>query len=94
MNKPANICGLAVARLRRENDLTQAELQRRCRAAGWTVARSVIAKVENQTRSVSDLELVALARALGVKVPKLLGAPRKNKLAARQRQTQKWHGKS
>jgi len=73
MTAPANICGPAVARLRRKRDLTQAELQHLCRAAGWTVARSVLAKVENQTRSVSDRELVALARALRVNVARLLG---------------------
>lgn len=75
MTKPANICGPAVARLRRKNGYTQHELRRRCEAAGWPVARSVLAKVERQTRSVSDHELVALALALGVNVAKLLGAP-------------------
>lgn len=76
MTTPANICGPAVARQRRKLDLTQAELQHRCRASGWKVARSVLAKIENQTRSVSDLELVALARALRVDVTRLLGARR------------------
>lgn len=72
MTMPANLCGPAVARLRRKNDFTQTELRQRCRLAGWNVARSVLAKVENQSRSVSDFELVALARALGVPVPRLL----------------------
>lgn len=76
MSKPANICGQAVARLRRKLDLTQLELQHRCHVAGWPVARSVLAKVENQTRSVSDRELVTLARALRVNVARLLGARR------------------
>lgn len=76
MTAPANICGPAVARLRRKRDLTQLELQHRCHAAGWPVARSVLAKVENQTRSVSDFELVALAQALRVNVARLLVARR------------------
>lgn len=71
--KPRNICGPAVARLRRRLELTQTELQARCRQAGWPVARSVLAKVEMQSRSVSDVELVALARALRVDVVRLLG---------------------
>ena len=81
MTKPSNICGPAVARLRRKNGCTQLELRRLCEAAGWPVARSVLAKIENQTRSVSDHELVALAQALGVNVSKLLGPslPRKRK---------------
>jgi transcriptional regulator with XRE-family HTH domain len=72
MNKPANICGPVVARLRRKQGLTQEELQQRCKVAGWPVARSVLAKVEQQSRSVSDLELVALAKALKVEVGLLL----------------------
>lgn len=74
MKEPRNICGPAVARLRRRLELTQSELQARCRLAGWPVARSVLAKVERQSRSVSDLELVTLARALRVNVSRLLGA--------------------
>jgi transcriptional regulator with XRE-family HTH domain len=82
MTKLSNICGPAVARLRRKKGFTQHELQRRCGAAGWPVARSVLAKVENQSRSVSDRELVALAQALGVNVIKLLGLslPRKRRV--------------
>jgi transcriptional regulator with XRE-family HTH domain len=85
MTKLSNICGPAVARLRRKKGFTQHELRRRCDAAGWQVARSVLAKVESQTRSVSDHELVALAQALGVNVVKLLGLSlvRKSKPDAR-----------
>lgn len=74
MTKPANICGPAVIRLRRKRGFTQQELQQRCVAVGWPVARSVLAKVETQRRSVSDVELVALAKALRVKVGLLLGS--------------------
>jgi transcriptional regulator with XRE-family HTH domain len=72
MTKPANICGPVVARLRRKKGFTQEDLQQRCKMVGWQVARSVIAKVEKQRRSVSDRELVMLARALRVKVAQLL----------------------
>lgn len=76
MKVPANLCGSVVARLRRSEGLTQTELQVRCRAAGWMVARSVLAKIENRSRSVSDFELVALANALDVDVISLLGRPK------------------
>ncbi len=86
MKTPANLCGPAVARLRRTKGLTQAELQQRCRTAGWPVARSILAKVETRKRSVSDFELVALAAALGVSVARLLGVlPRKTKTHAKGR---------
>lgn len=76
MSAHANICGPAVARLRRARGLTQAELLLRCRSAGWPAARSTIAKVETRRRCVSDFELVALAAALGVKAERLLVQPR------------------
>jgi len=79
MSRARNICGPAVARLRRKGGLTQEELQRRCRAAGWTVARSVLAKVETRRRAVSDYELVALAAALRVRVERLLVPIRRKK---------------
>lgn len=94
MSKPANICGPAVARLRRKLELTQLELQRRCHAAGWPVARSVLAKVEKQSRSVSDRELVALARALRVNVTKLLGVRLPRKRAGNSRRPLKSHAKA
>lgn len=75
---PRNICGPTVARLRRKEGISQDELRRRCHAANWTVARSVLAKVETQRRAVSDYELVALATALRVTVAKLLRAPRRS----------------
>lgn len=74
MMNPANLCGPAVARLRRRKAVTQEGLRQRCLAAGWDVARSVLAKIEIQTRSVSDRELVALARALDVSPMALLGS--------------------
>jgi transcriptional regulator with XRE-family HTH domain len=91
MTKPSNICGPAVARLRREKGFTQHELRRRCAAAGWPVARSGLAKVEGQTRSVGDHELVALAQALGVDVVKLLGPSRPRKPRAGVRRSLKSH---
>jgi transcriptional regulator with XRE-family HTH domain len=72
-----NICGPVVARLRKKNGVSQAELSLRCRRAGWPVARSVLAKIETRRRAVSDYELVALAAALGIKVAKLLTVRRK-----------------
>jgi len=81
--KPRNICGPAVARIRRRIGISQEELGRRCKAAGWPVARSVLAKVEIQDRSVSDHELVALSLALRVNVTRLLYARRRARVCLR-----------
>ena len=94
MTTPANLCGPAVARLRRKNDFTQTELRQRCQLAGWNVARSVLAKVENQSRSVSDFELVALARALGVTVSRLLRQLPINRPARKSGRLRSRHGNS
>jgi transcriptional regulator with XRE-family HTH domain len=83
MKNPANLCGPALARLRLRTALTQEGLRQRCQAAGWDVARSVLAKIEIQTRSVSDRELVILARALGVSPLALLGGSRPRKRGSR-----------
>lgn len=39
---------------------------------GWDVSRNAVTTLENQQRRVPDLELFALAKALGVKVDDLL----------------------
>ena len=94
MSKPSNICGPAVARIRHTLGITQEELRRRCQAAGWSVARSVLAKIESQSRSVSDLELLALARALKVHVGNLLGAQPTRKRIANRHRPLKGHAKA
>lgn len=76
VNRQSNICGPAVAQLRRKAGISQAELSLRCRSAGWPVARSVLAKIETRRRAVSDYELVALAAALGTRVDRLLAVRR------------------
>ena len=72
-----NISGPIIARIRRRRGWTQDELRRRCRVAGLRLSRPVIAKIETKSRSVSDVELVSLARALGVRVTRLLVSPRR-----------------
>ena len=70
-----NLCGPNVAKVRKEADppLTQAALAERVSTKGVKLDRAAIAKIENNLRSVTDLELVALSRALGVSVQHLLG---------------------
>ncbi len=53
--------------------LTQEELSGKLSRLGVSVDRAGIAKIETGIRGVLDFELVALAKALGVKVTWLLG---------------------
>ena len=52
--------------------LTQEELSKKLSKLGVSIDRAGIAKIETGIRGVLDFELVALAKALGVKVTWLL----------------------
>lgn len=70
-----NIVGprVRLARAKAKPRLTQAELSARLETSGVRIDRASISKIENQERIVTDLELMALAKALRVTVPWLLG---------------------
>ena len=53
--------------------LTQAQLSKKLSKLGVSIDRAGVAKIETGIRGVLDFELVALAKALGVKVRWLLG---------------------
>jgi HTH-type transcriptional regulator, cell division transcriptional repressor len=60
------------ARSKAQPPLTQEELAKKLAKLGVSIDRAGIAKVETGIRGVLDFELVALAKALGVKVNWLL----------------------
>lgn len=70
-----NVSGPRVrdARRRHVPRLTQADLAARLQVAGCDIDRAGISKIESQIREVDDRELLALARALDVRVGWLLG---------------------
>jgi HTH-type transcriptional regulator, cell division transcriptional repressor len=53
--------------------ITQEQLSRKLAKLGVSIDRAGIAKIESGIRGVLDFELIALAKALGVKVTWLLG---------------------
>ena len=61
-----NIVGPQVRRIRYQQGLTQPSLTSRCQLIGWDISRESLAKIESQLRSVSDLEILKLAKALRV----------------------------
>jgi transcriptional regulator with XRE-family HTH domain len=63
---PGNIVGAQIRRLRCEQGLSQPALAAKCQRLGWDIGRDIIARIEAQTRLVTDSELVFLARSLGV----------------------------
>jgi hypothetical protein len=61
------------ARSNAQPALTQQELSRKLAKLGVSIDRAGVAKIEAGIRGVLDFELVALAKALGVKVTWLVG---------------------
>lgn len=72
MQRPRNIIGPQLRRLRYAAGLSQPALAARFQRIGWDIERDTIAKIEGQTRWVSDAELVMLARCFKVAVGDLL----------------------
>ena len=60
--------------------LSQDALSARCARLGWEVSENGIAKIETQVRCVTDIEMIALARALRVKLIDLIPAAQQRKL--------------
>lgn len=67
-----NLIGDRVKEARGKAQLTQEELSKRVAKLGAAIDRAGIAKIETGIRGVLDFELVALAKALNVKVSWLL----------------------
>ena len=61
------------ARNRAGRRVSQAELAARLQAAGVDLDPSAISRIENQDRLVSDLEILAICKALEVSVEWLFG---------------------
>jgi transcriptional regulator with XRE-family HTH domain len=68
-----NIVGNRVKEARGKAQLTQDELSQELAKLGVPIDRAGIAKIETGIRGVLDFELIALAKALGVKITWLLG---------------------
>ena len=71
-DRPRNIVGPNVRRIRSKRGLSQAQLVAMCQRSGWDISREILAKIEAQIRWVSDFELLLLAAALRVPVTELL----------------------
>ena len=68
--KPAdrrlNFLGKQIRRLRNEGNLTLAQLAARCEVLGWEVSHNTLGKIEAGARSIFDIEVWVLAKALRV----------------------------
>ena len=72
--KARNIVGNRLSQARRGAvpPITQADLVARLQVLGIMIDQSTLSKIENKQRPVTDIEVVALAKALKVSVAWLL----------------------
>jgi transcriptional regulator with XRE-family HTH domain len=66
-----NVIGPHVRKLRTQRGWTQDRLAVKLQLAGWDVSRNSVTTLENRQRRVPDLELLVIARVLGVKADEL-----------------------
>jgi len=66
-----NIIGKNVKRIRIEKGLSQKTLSERLETFAVYICRGSISRIENRTRTVSDIEVFGLSRSLGVSVDQL-----------------------
>lgn len=63
---PQNAIGPQLRRLRLRLGITEAVFAERISAEGWKTTADEVVAIENQQRSVSDVEVLYLARVLAV----------------------------
>ena len=66
-----NLIGANVKRLRKERKMSQQTLSIKLELQGVYVCRGSISRIEDRSRTVTDMELYALAQALGVSINEL-----------------------
>ena len=67
-----------MARKRAKPPITQTDLAARLQVQGLRLERVTISKIETGYREVTDVEAVAIAKALGVSISWLLGESEKS----------------
>lgn len=67
-----NLIGKNVSKIRKQKKMSQQELSAKLELMSVYVCRGSISRLEDQTRTVTDIELYALVQVLHVSVDELL----------------------
>ena len=67
-----NLIGANVRRIRNEKKLSQQLLSSKLELMGVYVCRGSVSRIEDQTRTVTDIELYAISKVLDVSIYDLL----------------------
>ena len=70
-----NLCGAVVEKRRKELKKSQRELADMLQIAGLDIDKNAVQRIEARKRFVTDIELVYLAKVLGVSFEALLSSP-------------------
>ena len=66
-----NVIGTRVRKLRKELNISQQELSNRLELMAIYICRGSMSRIEDLSRTVTDIEMFGLAKALGVSVEEL-----------------------
>lgn len=73
-----NLIGGNLRRLRKEKNMSQQTLSNRLELLGVYVCRGSVSRIEDRTRTVTDIELFAIAEVLGVGIEALFDGKTQN----------------
>ena len=68
-----NLIGDNVKKLRKERNMSQQSLSNKLELLGVYVCRGSVSRIEDKQRTVTDIELFAIAKVLSVTVGELIG---------------------
>ena len=71
--KEMNLIGDRLRVLRKKHHLSQQQLSERLETQAVYICRGSISRSEDKSRTVTDIELMGLAKVLGVKIQDLFG---------------------
>jgi transcriptional regulator with XRE-family HTH domain len=72
-----NLVGPQVRKFRMHHGWSQPAMVAKCQLSGWDLSRESLAKIESRLRSVTDIEVLKLAKILRVDFSKLFPTLRK-----------------
>jgi transcriptional regulator with XRE-family HTH domain len=71
-----NLIGNRIKELRMEKNMSQQQLSNKLETLGIYICRGSISRIEDYSRTVTDIELYGLAQILGVSIEDLFGSKR------------------
>ena len=70
-SKQKNMIGNKIRELRKERNMSQQQLSDKLETLAIYICRGSISRIEDQTRTITDIELYGLAQVLGISIEEL-----------------------